>query len=319
MNNILGMKKILGVKKIHKPAGIAALVFGIMGLSAVQVSAQGKLQLERVLPLDGPEFIQPSGLAMAGKNTLLMVSGTQDDEVFQVDLAAAADKAVYKEFLKIRRPKDAEGLKLAWKGIAVDGKDDLILLSGSACRMLKVASNGKSEWEGPGLLESGVEKGLFAGENSGAEGIAAVGEGKFLVAASREPRGLLRVNLAGAKPAINAFQLDKSRIPLPAGRRKPDFTDLAQDQGGTWALEAAADAVCLLKWGGQDYSEGEYWTFGDVANDPKYRYMGLKMGLARGLAIDAHSIYVVLDNKGVARQSDSADKRPLLLVFKRPH
>jgi hypothetical protein len=34
--------------------------------------------------------------------------------------------------------------------------------------------------------------------------------------------------------------------------------------------------------------------------------------------MDGQSVYIVLDNKGVGRQNDAGDKRPLLLVFKRP-
>jgi hypothetical protein len=303
----------------HDPMGfwLPAIAAGLLciGVSPSKTIAQGRLELQRALPLDGPEFIQPSGLAFEGK-TLLLVSGTHDDVIFQVD--PQTDKAVYKEFLKIRFPKDAEGKKLSWRGIAADKKDNLFLLSESACRILKVGSGGKSEWEGPSLTEAGVEKGLFAGENSGAEGLALMGDGKYLVAASREPRGLIQADLSGGKQAIKSFLLDKSKVPLVAGRRKADFTDLAGDRNQTWALESASDAVCLLKWNGQEYSEGEYWTYSHVANDPKYRYVGLKMGQARGLAVDEHSLYVVLDNKGVSRQGDPADKRPLLLVFKRP-
>jgi hypothetical protein len=65
--------------------------------------------------------------------------------------------------------------------------------------------------------------------------------------------------------------------------------------------------------------EGETWSYAQVAEDPKYKFTGLRMGLARGLAMDGQSIYIALDNKGVGRQADQADKRPLLLVFKRPH
>ena len=284
-------------------------------LASAPAGAQRKLELQQALPLDGPVLVQPSGLAWDGKN-LLMVSSFHDDAVFKIELQA--DKATFKEMVRIHRPKDAAG-KMSWRGLATDGHGNLYLASDANCRIMKVESDGDAEWEGPGLLETGAEKGLFSGENSGIEGIAIAGKKRFVVAASREPRGLLQEDLSGPKPVLNALIEDKSKLPLPAGRRKPDFSDLAEDGGKLWALSANADALCMLTWNGQDYVEGEYWTFGHVSNDPKYRYAGLKMGLARGLAMDGQSVYVVLDNKGVGRQGDANDKRPLLLVFKRPH
>jgi hypothetical protein len=85
-----------------------------------------------------------------------------------------------------------------------------------------------------------------------------------------------------------------------------------------WALAAGAEAICQIRKQGEEFAEGEYFTFGHVSNDAKYKYAGLRMGLARALAMDAQSVYIALDNKGVARQSDANDKRPLLLVFKKP-
>jgi hypothetical protein len=302
--------KVSSMRTLTAAGAVAAA-----GILAGAAGAQQKLDLQQALPLDGPVLAQPSGLAWDGKN-LLMVSGFHDDAIFKIELQA--DKAVFSELVKIRLPKAARGGKFSWRGVAADGKGDVYLASDADCRIMKVEPDGRAEWEGPGLLETGADKGLFSGANSGIEGIAIAGKRKFVVAASREPRGLLQVDLSGPKPAVKAILQEKSKLPLPAGRRKPDFSDLTESNGKLWALSANADAICLLKWNGQEYAEGEYWTFGHVSNDAKYRYAGLKMGLARGLAMNAQSIYVVLDNKGVGRQVDSADKRPLLLIFKRP-
>jgi hypothetical protein len=294
----------------------AVTLLAALAVAAAPATAQRKLDLQQALPLDGTVLVQPSGLAWDGKH-LLMVSSFHDDEVFKIE--PQADKAVFSDFVKIHLPKDAAGAKMTWRGLTADGSGNMYLASEPNCRIMKVESDGDAEWDGPGLLEAGTEKGLFSGENAGIEGISLTGKKKFVVAASREPRGLLQVDLSGQKPVLNALVLDKSKVPLPAGRRKPDFSDLTEDKGQLWALSANADAIVQLKWTGSEYAEGEYWTFGHVSGDPKYRYGGLKTGLARGLAMDGQSIYVVLDNKGVGRQGDPNDKRPLLLVFKRPH
>lgn len=295
---------------------------GAMGRMALAVTAlaaaanaQQKLELEKALPLDGPALVQPAGLAWDGKR-LLMVCAVHDDDIYAVE--PQADKAVFKEAIRIRRPKEAQGAKMAWRGISLGKDGDLFLASEQACRILKVDRSGDGEWFGPGLLEAGAEKGLFAGDNSGLEGLAQIGPRKFLVAAAREPRGLLEVDLSGKAPLITAWLADKTRLTLPAGRRRPDFADLVEDQGKVWALCANSDALCQVKRNGNEYAEAEYWSYAHVAEDAKYRYTGLRMGLARGLAMDGQSIYIVLDNKGVGRQNDTGDKRPLLLVFKRP-
>ncbi len=279
--------------------------------------AQQRLELDKALPLDGPALVQPSGLAWDGKR-LLMVCSVHDDDIFAVE--PQGDKAAFKEAIHIHRPKDAEGMKLAWRGIAVGQDGALYLASEQACRILRVEKDGDAEWVGPSLLEAGAEKGLFAGGNSGIEGLAALGKKKFLVAASREPRGLLDVDLSGKGPVITAWLLDKTQIPLGQGqgRRRPDFADLTGDQGKLWALCANSDAIAQLKWNGSEYSEGPYWSYAHVIEDAKYKYAGLRMGLARGLAMDGQSVFIALDNKGVGRRADPNDKRPLLLVFKRP-
>ena len=296
---------------------VGAVMRGVclMGAVALAAGAERNLELQQVLPLDGPALVQPSGLAFDGKS-LLMVSSVHDEDIFRIEIQA--DKAVFKEAIRIRMPKDAQGMKMAWRGITASKGGDLFLAASQACRIMKVESDGDAEWEGPSLLEAGAEKGLFAGENSGIEGVVPAGKKKFLISASREPRGLLDLDLSMSKPVITAWLADKTKIPLPSGRRKADFSDLAEDKGQIWALDANSDAICQVKWNGQDYIEGEWYSFGHVSNDAKNRYGGLRMGLARGLAMDGQSIYIALDNKGVARQGDPNDKRPLLLVFKRP-
>jgi len=293
--------------------------FGALGLLAASLAgaawAQQKLELDKALPLDGPALVQPSGLAWDGKR-LLMVCSVHDDDIFVVE--PQGDKAAFKEAIHIRRPKDAIGMKLAWRGIAAGPDGALYLASEQATRILRVEKDGDAEWVGPSLLEAGAEKGLFAGGNSGIEGLAPLGKKKFLVAASREPRGFLDVDLSGKAPIITAWLADRTTLPLPTGRRRPDFADLTEDGGKTWALCANSDAIAQVKWTGSDYAEGQYWTYAQVAEDPKYKFAGLRMGLARGLAMDARHVFIAVDNKGVGRQADANDKRPLLLVFKRP-
>jgi hypothetical protein len=197
--------------------------------------AQQKLELEKALPLDGPALVQPSGLAWDGKR-LLMVCAVHDDDIYVVE--PQGDKAAFKEAIHIRRPKDAEGMKLAWRGITAGQDGALYLASEQACRILRVEKNGDAEWTGPSLLEAGAEKGLFAGENSGIEGIVPMGKKKFLVAASREPRGLLDFDVSGKAPVITAWLMDKTRLRLGQGRRPPPQAPQTPVQGNIRAPSA---------------------------------------------------------------------------------
>lgn len=151
--------------KTEAEGRVRRMRLGALGLLATCLAgvahAQQKLELDKALPLDGPALVQPSGLAWDGKR-LLMVCAVHDNDIFVVE--PQGDKAVFKEAIHIRRPKDAEGMKLAWRGIAAGPDGALYLASEQASRILRVEKDGDAEWVGPSLLEAGAEKGLFAGE-----------------------------------------------------------------------------------------------------------------------------------------------------------
>jgi hypothetical protein len=273
-----------------------------------------ELQLEKALPLEGEALLQPSGLVMMD-GTLYMVSCQHDDQVFKVSLGS--DKANYEEHLRIARPEDAANLKMVWRGISSDGDGHLILLSETAYRALKVARNGSSEWIGTSVLDAGTEAGLFRGEHSGPDGIAYLGKNKFLIGASREPRGLITVDFQDKAVKLTPQKMEKGSGVMKNGRRA-DFTDLSFFDGQVISLSGAADAICLLKPNNGEIDESVCWTYGNTIQDAKYSYGGLKSGIGKGLAVDQNHFYVVLDNKGLGRTIDKKDRRPLLLVFRRP-
>ena len=51
----------------------------------------------------------------------------------------------------------------------------------------------------------------------------------------------------------------------------------------------------------------------DVEEGPEYVYQETRFGKGEGLAISEQGIFVVLDNNGVARAADPADRRGLLM------
>jgi hypothetical protein len=289
-------------------------VFSVLLICGLSL-AQTPLQFEKALPLDGSEMLQPSGLAMV-KGNLYLVSCKHDDAVFSVTLGT--DKASYKEAFRITRPADAATLKFVWRGIAGDEGDHLLLLSETAYRVLRVDKNGAGSWLGPSVLDAGTEAGLFGGDHSGPDGLTSLSKNKVLIGASRDPRGLIRLDVEGSKTDIKSLKCDKSKVATQAGR-KPDFTDLSQFDHTVYALLGSADAVCTFKPTAESpFDESTCWSFATTVQDPKFSYRGLK-GIARGLAVDESHVYIALDNKGIARESDPKDRRALLLVFKRPN
>jgi hypothetical protein len=296
------------------------LAWGAMALNlaATGAMAETALQFEKALPLDGPEMLQPSGLAMV-QGACFLVSSKHDDQVFAVTLGG--NKAEYKEAFRITRPAGAEALKLVWRGLAGDEAGGFFALSETAYRVMRLDKKGSGEWYGPSILDAGTEIGLFGGDNSGPDGVAHIGKGKVLIGASRDPRGLISLAMQGDKAELKPYKCETSKASVPKGR-KPDFTDLtALTHAGVttvYALVGSADAICTLKPGeGGALEENVCFSFAATAQDANVRYKGLK-GLGRGLAVDEGRIYVVLDNKGLARESDPKDRRPQILIFKRP-
>ncbi len=297
--------------------GNRAMAALVLAAVSVLTGNAAELTLEKALPIESSELLQPSGLTMENGN-LYMVSAREDGVIYRLDLKG--DQAVMSTAVNIRPPSTAsEGAEkhLVLRAVAADSAGDFYVLSEAACRILQVKKNGQAEWLGPSLLSAGVEKDLFSGENSGADGIARLGPGRFYVGAARQPRGLLRVDLSGEKPQILAFKLDQTSL-TPTVGSKPELLDLTVDsRKNLYGLMANADAICRIKTG-EVVAEGECWSYAATSGDAKYQFQGFKSGLGRGLAVDDHDFYVLLDNHGMARVSDSKDRRALLLIFKRP-
>lgn len=292
--------------------------FMAMTFSAHFTWAETALQFEKALPLEGPEMLQPSGLVMH-QGACFLISSKHDDQIFAVTLGK--DQAEYKEAFRITRPTGAGTLKLLWRGLAADESGSLYAVSETAYRVMRIDKKGAGEWYGPSVLNAGTEIGLFGGDHSGPDGVAYIGKGKVLIGASRDPRGLISLALNGDNADLKPYKCETSKASVPTGR-KPDFTDLAAHTQGNattvYALVGSADAVCTLKPGeGGALEESSCFSFAAAAQDPKVRYKGLK-GLGRGLAVDDNRLYVVLDNRGLARESDPKDRRPQILVFTRP-
>lgn len=271
-----------------------------------------RLQLEAALPVEGLEGAEPGGLTLVD-GELYAVSDAHDHAICRVQLRD--DRAILEPFITFDAPwSGAWTRNLDFEGLAYF-QSSFYLVSEATYRVLRVHEGGGDlEWVTPSVEAAGREAGLFGVKGAGLEGIAVLGPGRFLLAAEREPRGLIDV---GEGDRVTAYALEGSAIEVPAPR-PPDIADLFLDPAGLFALVRNADAVVRIDFGEDGFRELEAWSFSEVANDPAYRYADVVFGKAEGLCMDADRVYVILDNNGHGRQADALDTRPLLFIFARP-
>ncbi|HEX2870470.1 MAG TPA: esterase-like activity of phytase family protein [Polyangiaceae bacterium] len=269
-----------------------------------------ELDLEKALPVDGGAGFQPSGLHLSS-GRLLTVSDKHDDAVFE--LSMQADRAVARPFVTFQAPA---GEALDLEGLTGGEDGSLLLVSEAQFRVLTIAPSGRASWSTPSLEKAGQADGLFQQRNAGLEGVARVGT-QLVLAAEREPRGLLELADSGAGKLL-AYRLPSAACPARVNR-PDDVADLSVAGGELYALERNAHLVVRLTRFDGRFREAEYWSYAQTENDPRYRYPDRAFGLAEGLALDEEHVYIVLDNNGQARESAKDDHRALLFVFKRPH
>jgi hypothetical protein len=153
--------------------------------------------------------------------------------------------------------------------------------------------------------------------NANLEGITWLPTAGLLLAAERNPRGLLELAPDRGLGSARAWAMPDSAYALAQGR-DPDFADLTLTGGEVYALVRNAHAVVKLTRTPDAWIEGRAFSYAAVENDPRWAYQNRTYGLAEGLAIGEHQVFVVLDTNGQARAADPGDRRPLLLVFERP-
>lgn len=280
--------------------------------------AVGRLVLEQALPVDGPGRFQPSGLLFqAGR--LFAVSDKHEQQLFELRLESDRARAVVARRFAL---PSGSGLQLDWEGMTAGASGAVLLVSEARHRVLRLEPEGGSaagQWVTPSLRPLARTVGCLRLRNAGLEGLALLPNGKLLLAAEREPRGVLEWSLSADPSATQGRAWAwPSAAAGPFGRR-PDVGDLAvTDSGGLYALLRGEHLVARLLPQAGGYGEAGAWSFADTENEPRHRYRDMRYGRAEGLAFGPQQVFIVLDNNGDARQLDPSDRRPLLFVFSRP-
>lgn len=276
-----------------------------------------ELQIERILPLTSTTSgrFDPSGLAIRN-GQLYLVSDKDPSSIFAVTLQN--DRAEARPAIGFNaNANPAQGLPSEdLEGISIDSAGNFLLASESNATVWRVAFDG-SVLASTSVHDQAVAQGLLVQDNAGLEGITALPSGDILLAAERDPRGLIQLpsNLDATNARI--WRMPNSNC-AAQGVRPNDFGDLTSVDDQVFALARNTHQVVRLAPGRGGWQEQEFWSYAQVENDPRYAYRDRTYGLAEGLALDREHVFIVLDNNDDARANDAQDHRPLLLIFRRP-
>ncbi len=297
---------------------VVALILST-GLVAQDFKPVEPIQLKdyQVYPINGVNQIEPSGLTL--KAGQLFTVGDKHRAIYRLDIV---DKeARLSQEVTLYSERDLGVTVLDLEGITtVNG--DFVLVSEAHHRLIYV-DDGHMRWlpqAGNDLYQSAYHAGLLQLANAGLEGVVYLGDRRFLVAAERQPRGLIRVQFSDDFTDILDQQNQTmliSRHPLHG--RQPDLTGLFLHDNQVYGLQRNAYVIHeLIEVSNGHYVEGRAWSYEHIVRDPKYAYSDMQFGHAEGLAVDHDHFYLVLDNNRIANAKNPNYTRPLLIVAKRP-
>jgi hypothetical protein len=267
-----------------------------------------RLEAISVLPVEGPESNQPSGL-FVHNDTLYTVSDKHDDTIFRIELRE--DAAVFVPHVRFDAPRPFGVFRLDLEGITRDDDGSFYLASEGAFAILKVDADGKkASWVTTSLRDVGVSAGLFQTRGGYLEGITLMGRDRFLVTAERQPCGMIEVDMSPVQRIVEIANHGSTN----------SYTGLHREAENVYILQRSDATIRkTIRYLDVD-SPSTIWSFAHIVNDPEYLYQHEQFGAktAEGLAMDQDRVYVILDNNNDARRMYPTDYRPLLLIMKRP-
>lgn len=291
-------------------APITLCVSALIWMPGPTAAQESPILLEAisVLPVEGPESNQPSGL-FVHNDTLYTISDKHDDTIFRIELRE--DAAVFVPHIRFEAPRPYGVFRLDLEGITRDDNGSFYLASEGAFAILKVDAGGKkASWVTTSLRKVGASAGLFQTRGGYLEGITLMGRDRFLVTAEREPCGLIEVDMAPVQRIVEIANHGSAN----------SYTGLHREVENVYILQRSTATIRkTIRYLDVD-SPSTIWSFAHIVNAPEYLYQHEQFGAktAEGLAMDRDRVYVILDNNNDARRMYPTDHRPLLLIMKRP-
>lgn len=246
-----------------------------------------KLSLVKAYEVDTRGFLEPSGLTL-WDGEFYTVSDKQD-KIYH--LKFNQNKIILEDFIKIENNRNT---KLDFEGITHD-TENFYLVSEKYFQILKVSKDGSQQkWLSADdhLKKAGEKVGLFATHNANFEGICLMSDNTFLLAAERQPRGLMEIDMA--QNVIQTYQKNTAVFSY-IGERNTDFSGLSCGDG-IFVLDRNADIVAELKKVNGEYQEDKGYSYQHIVNQAKFKYQDMQYGQAEGLVVKGNKVYIILDN-----------------------
>lgn len=295
-----------------------ALAAGLAAHAVCSLPAQEarfpELELLAALPVDGSAGLDLSGLAWKG-GRLYAVADKDDAAIHRIRWDSGLTRAWIEKAVPVRLPPGSDKGRCDWEGLAVAPDGSWLLASESRHRVLAVpARGGTGRWITPDLRTAAAASGLLQQENAGLEGIAVRPDGTLLLAAERQPRGLILLTPQGAP---RFFRLTTT-LSLPSPPRFPDLADLLVDRGRVFGISRNTELLVELGQENGAWREIRGWSFRHTVYRADLRYLAGTFGMVEGLAFSPSRIYLCADNNRSGRAGARDDRRGLLYIFKRP-
>ncbi len=275
-----------------------------------------KLDKYEVFRINSPQPIEPSGLTF--KDQQLYTVCDDSNALFKLNLLDdQTAEAVVDQVLDVTQ---LSALNLDLEGVTVVD-NEFFAISEVHHKLIRLQGQQLS-WvpELQGVYAEAYAAGLFQVYNAGLEAVTYLGDNTFLLAAEREPRGLIEVTFDDdfktiVKQSNQVFAESEHVLP---GNRNPDLTGLYYHQGVIYALHRNAYLVHeLVKDANGEYQEGRSWSYQHIVKHPDYAYQDMQFGHAEGLAVDDDYFYLVVDNNMNPSLKNPNDSRPILIQAKR--
>lgn len=280
------------------------------------------LELVKALWIEGTDNLEPSGLTMRD-GELYGVCDNHGDTIFRITLGDETAQMI--PHITFDTAPLNLSARMDLEGIAPGPDGGFFVVSETQFRVAFISADGKQVmWVTPSLRAVGQEAGLFAQDGAWFEGLTVLGEPTanpmaqhFLLCAERQPRGFVEADCTVEPPRLRATVQKTSLAPIPLFR-VPDYTDLWREGDRLYALVRNADAVVPFTWEDGRATEQAVWSYREIVWREELRFENMLFGQGEGLCMDAENVYICFDTGNDGHAQDPSDKRPLLLVLKRP-